>query len=240
MVKTIDIEYIDSPFKLTKPIDKVYVIDNFLPSSLHLWVDDWISTNPIWGKTNRVNSKDPTGLPCHELWGASFFEGTDSNNNPKVCSDILYQHCYMPKWLNRKIQTDFGFMWERFQYMGTNSQTAYQHGTCHSDCEPEDNWGLSFLYFTNKWWNPTWGGDLNFYDELKYGETGVSEWAEKHRIGSVEFKPNRLIMFDGRIPHGANAPEPKAKWADRKSIVLRGDEIRLADSEEYFNANDRI
>ena len=42
-----------------------------------------------------------------------------------------------------------------------------------------------------------------------------------------KFKPNRLLMFDGRIPHGADAPSPKARYIDRKSVVLRGDEIRL-------------
>ena len=64
---------------------------------------------------------------------------------------------------------------------------------------------------------------------------------KNHQIGEVEFKPNRLLMFDGRIPHGADAPSPKARYIDRKSIVLRGDEIRLIkDTSEWFHANDRI
>ena len=34
-------------------------------------------------------------------------------------------------------------------------------------------------------------------------------------------------MFDGRIPHGADAPNERARYADRRSIVLRGDEVEL-------------
>ena len=47
-------------------------------------------------------------------------------------------------------------------------------------------------------------------------------------------------MFDGRIPHGADAPNSKARYMDRRSIVLRGDEVQLVDEEEMFSANDRF
>ena len=47
-------------------------------------------------------------------------------------------------------------------------------------------------------------------------------------------------MFDGRIPHGADAPNPSAKYIDRRSIVLRGDEIKLIEQREKYNATDRI
>ena len=47
-------------------------------------------------------------------------------------------------------------------------------------------------------------------------------------------------MFDGRIPHGADAPTSRARYADRCSIVLRGDEIELIEKEELYNANDRF
>ena len=125
--------------------------------------------------------------------------------------------------------------------MGLNSQTQGLQGTTHADCSPEDEWNLSFLYYTNKFWNKEWGGSLRFYDEMQQGIDGRDEHIKNHQIGEVEFKPNRLLMFDGRIPHGADAPSPKARYIDRKSIVLRGDEIRLIkDTSEWFHANDRI
>lgn len=120
--------------------------------------------------------------------------------------------------------------------MGTNSQTHGQHGTTHCDCDEQDEWNLSFLYYYNKFWNPAWGGDLRFYDKGVYqaGLDGREEHIEKHSIGSIEFKPNRLLMFDGRIPHGAEAPHESARYIDRKSIVIRGDEIVLKDERDKY------
>lgn len=125
--------------------------------------------------------------------------------------------------------------------MGTNSQTQGLEGTTHADCKKEDEWNLSFLYYYNSYWNSEWGGDLRFYDDVpQQGRMGREEHIKNHQIGSVEFVPNRLVMFDGRIPHGADAPNSKARYMDRRSIVLRGDEVQLVDEEEMFNANDRF
>ena len=221
--------------------NKVYVIDNYLETSTHRWIHRKTSEGPRWAKQNQVNAQHPTGLPHHQLWGASFFK-TDDYGNPEIEpgeTDVTVEHA---RWLNRKICTDFGFKWKRFQYMGTNSQTHGQHGTTHCDCDEQDEWNLSFLYYYNKFWNPAWGGDLRFYDKGVYqaGLDGRDEHIEKHSIGSIEFKPNRLLMFDGRIPHGADAPTERARYADRCSIVLRGDEIELVNKEEFYNANDRF
>ena len=41
-------------------------------------------------------------------------------------------------------------------------------------------------------------------------------------------------MFDGRIEHGAESPSKEARYIDRKSIVLRGDEIRLLDEKQRY------
>ena len=85
--------------------------------------------------------------------------------------------------------------------MGANSQTHGQNGTCHSDCASWDEWNISFLYYTNQFWNPNWGGKLRFYNNhVEAG--GILEYMDEYEIGSVDFKPNRLLMFDGRIQHG--------------------------------------
>jgi hypothetical protein len=47
-------------------------------------------------------------------------------------------------------------------------------------------------------------------------------------------------MFDGRIPHGADAPEPSSRYMDRRSLVIRGDEVRLEEEGENYHANDRL
>jgi len=239
----LEIVKIDKPFAIKDmPMgNKIYVIDDYLETSTHHWMNNSVTRGPRWCKSNQVNAQHPTGLPHHSLWGASFFK-TDSNGAPMMEKGENDWTTEAARWFNRKICTDFLFKWKRFQYMGTNSQTHGQHGTTHSDCAEEDDWNLSFLYYYNTFWNPAWGGDLRFYDPDVYqaGLDGRDEHIEKHSIGSVEFKPNRLLMFDGRIPHGADAPTSRARYADRCSIVLRGDEIELIEKEELYNANDRF
>ena len=231
-----DIVYLDEPFKVTElPLTKVYVIDNYLCTELHHHIDKILTNSSIWSKTNQVSSRNPTGLPHHSFWGASFLR-----EGERLEQGQDKYHSYIPLWFNRRIQTDFQFKWIRFQYMGLNSQTQGLHGTTHSDCADHDEWNLSFLYYYNRFWNKEWGGNLRFYDEPQFGLQGRDEHIKNHQIGEVEFKPNRLLMFDGRIPHGADAPTPKAKYVDRRSIVLRGDEVQLIDSEEMFSANDRV
>jgi len=222
-----EIEKVDSPFHIQElPLTKVYVIDNYLETNVWHHLDDAITSASMWSKTNQVNSRSPTGLPHHSFWGASWFR-SDENGNRKNDYDVHKPTMRLADSLDRKIQNDFGFVWKRFQYMGTNSQTYGQHGTTHADCDEKDDWNLSFLYYYNRYWNPNWGGKLRFYDSPQQGLDGRDEHIKNHQIGEVDFVPNRLLMFDGRIPHGADAPNERARYQDRRSIVLRGDEVEL-------------
>lgn len=236
MYDDIKVVHIDEPFKIKDlPLKDVYVLDNYLATELHHHFDDYIVSNNLWSKTNQVSSGSPTGLPHHSFWGATYYR-----ENMKLEKGMDKLHTVFPYYLNRRLQTEFGFKWERFQYMGLNSQTQGLQGTTHADCQDEDEWNLSFLYYTNKFWNKEWGGTLRLYNEMQQGLDGREEHINNHQIAEVEFKPNRLIIFDGRIPHGADAPSPSARYIDRRSLVLRGDEVRLVEEEEFFHANDRI
>tara|TARA_Y100000766_G_scaffold62036_1_gene51290 strand:+ start:577 stop:1314 length:738 start_codon:yes stop_codon:yes gene_type:complete len=237
----IEVVHLDKPFKIKDmPLgNKVYVIDDYLETSIHFWLENMIKTANMWSKSNKVRGESKTGLPHHELWGAAYYVGQRKDGS-LVRGDCTGLQVIPGKYLNRRICTDFGFKWKRFQYMGMNSQTYGQHGTTHSDCDDDNDWNLSFLYYYNTFWNPAWGGDLRLYNSFQWGIEGREEHVRDNQIGSVEFVPNRLLIFDGRIPHGADAPTERARYADRCSIVLRGDEIELVDSEELFNANDRL
>jgi len=238
------VEKVDSPFHIQSlPLDKVYIIDNYLETSIWHWINQRFTSSNIWSKTNQVGSESPTGLPHHSFWGASFFKADRDNKDfgfHNVEGDIDKKDSYPAHYLNRRICTDFGFKWKRFQYMGLNSQTMGCHGTTHADCDTNDSWNLSFLYYYNTYWNPEWGGTLRLYDEPQQGLEGRNEHIKNHQIAEVEFVPNRLVMFDGRIPHGADAPNETARYMDRRSIVLRGDEVEIGVSEEFYNANDRL
>ena len=83
-----------------------------------------------WQKTNEVKGGDGSwntprgGLPNHQLWGFSFIVGHDQRDGHYNGADGYPNH--MARWLNRKLQTDFGFTWTKFQYAGANSQTHGQ------------------------------------------------------------------------------------------------------------------
>ena len=224
----------DKPFKLTKenyPLgDTFHVIDNYLSEELHHHWDKTLVRSNLWSKTNQVSSDSKTGLPHHSFWGGTFFR--DNLEDQEWCqgNQINRSDTYFARYFNTRVENDFGFRWVIFDYMGLNSQTQGLDGTCHNDCAPDCDWNLSFLYYLNTFWNPNWGGDLRVYNENVY--SGVREDMDKYEIGRIEFKPNRLILFDGRIPHGAEAPKPSARYVDRRSCVLRGSEIRLIPKEE--------
>jgi hypothetical protein len=218
-----EVKYIDKSFDInTLPLTSIYVLDNWLSEELHYYFDNFITTSSFWSKTNQVNSDSRTGLPHHSFWGASFFRENFILENDMDVKDTLFV-----KYLIRRLEMEFSFKWTRFQYAGLNSQTVGLQGTTHSDCQDNDSWNLSFLYYPNRYWSKKWGGTLRFYDEMQQGLDGRDEHINNHQIAEVEFVPNRLVMFDGRIPHGADAPDPSARYIDRRSLVIRGDEVRL-------------
>ena len=114
MNQDLEIIYLDRPFRLVDfPIkNKIYVIDNYLETSLHYWINNKCTNSAIWSKTNSVRGDSRTGLPHHSFWGASFFQGSDAKRD----GDCVTELQAIPfRWLNRRICTDFRFKWKRFQ-----------------------------------------------------------------------------------------------------------------------------
>jgi hypothetical protein len=240
--------HIDKPFKIQDlPLQDIYVLDDWLSVDLfHHYANVHLRTYSEWSKTNEVQSGSATGFPHHSFWGATYFRGAfeedgslgKGNLVPERGSDPL--NAMFARYIDSRLRTEFGFKWEKFQYMGLNSQTQGLDGTTHSDCAQDEDWNISFLYYCSPVWYPSWGGDLRIYDTMQFGLDGRADHVKNHQVASVEYKPNRLLMFDGRIPHGADAPTTKARYMDRRSIVLRGDEVSLTHEGEEYHANDRI
>jgi len=246
----LEIIHIDRPFSFHEcfPLgNKVFILDNYLSRNIHQWLDNTWVNETWWAKTNKVrrNGLDDEGKNVqsyHEFWGASILrhqEGCDPKratyDDESGRSDALSS--FGTLWLDRKLRTDFSFEWMRFQYAGLNSQTAGLDGTCHYDTDDGNEWNCSFLWYPNLYWFDYWGGDLNLYSKVKKGATQHDEELKKYRVGSIKFKPNRLIIFDGRIPHQACSPNTNSGYSDRRSIVIRGDEIRTLDKQERYYAN---
>ena len=73
----------------------------------------------------------------------------------------------------------------RYERIYANGQTAGQCGTSHVD-----DGDLTFLYYPSPRWELSWQGHLIF--------------AGEERI--IEYKPNRAVLFDAKLPHYADAP----------------------------------
>ena len=67
------------------------------------------------------------------------------------------------------------------------------------------NAGLSLLYYLNKNWNRDWGGETIFANDS--GECEIA----------VEYKPNRVVIFDSSIEH---KPSPISMSADEFRFIF--------------------
>jgi len=67
-----------------------------------------------------------------------------------------------------------------------------------SDYKPVDENGLSMLYYGNLEWLSSYGGETLFANDL----------GEYERV--VEYKPNRVVVFDSSIPHKVSPITAKA------------------------------
>lgn len=71
-----------------------------------------------------------------------------------------------------------------------NGHTYGSDGTVHTDTTLPQTY--TCVYYPHQAWNPDWGGETMFFMRDK-----------SDVLGCVYPKPNRMVMFDGRIPHVA-------------------------------------
>jgi len=71
-----------------------------------------------------------------------------------------------------------------------NGHTYGCDGAGHTDAKEPHNY--TSVYYPHKFWRPDWAGETVFFNPDK---TDI--------IGCVYPKPNRMVVFDGRIPHVA-------------------------------------
>jgi SM-20-related protein len=71
-----------------------------------------------------------------------------------------------------------------------NGSTYGSDGTLHRDTKLENTY--TTVYYPHDSWDPDWGGETVFFNQ-----------ARDDIIASVYPRPNRLVIFDGRIPNVA-------------------------------------
>ena len=194
LMQPIDIQFLQRPKPIPSlPFKQFWVIDNYLPVSIHHTWEDWRWRNTNWGRQNRVIRNNKIR---HCYWGESIYMNIAErswNYNKNSASDhdekrnlhssrwknqakwkknvvalstgVGYRHSIID-WFIHKLRQDFHFDWEKFQYCGFNGQTKGQDGTVHEDTGLSESClnNLSFLYYDQKRWEDDWGGDLIFYN----------------------------------------------------------------------------
>jgi len=71
-----------------------------------------------------------------------------------------------------------------------NGHTYGSDGTLHTDTGLANTY--TTVYYPHEEWEPNWGGETVFFDR-----------ARSDILASVFPRPNRAVIFDGRIPHVA-------------------------------------
>lgn len=65
----------------------------------------------------------------------------------------------------------------------------------HYHIDSSDDLDKTMLYYCNSHWEENWEGETHFGDNQA-----------KEIVASVSFKPNRLVLFNGSIPHKSSQP----------------------------------
>lgn len=100
--------------------------------------------------------------------------------------DDLEDHNYFSDILFKKIQIKLGIK-ANIKRCYANGQTSLQSGSPHMD-----DGDLTVLLFTEPW-KFYWGGNLVFLDNNEV-------------FKAITYKQNRVVVFDPKIPHYAEAP----------------------------------
>ncbi len=185
-------------------IDRAFVFDDVLPDTQRLLLERWALQTPHWMLTN--SAYDEQGQAQHRIWGASYIQVWQRegwSGLPPVLSSTVNN-------LFRK----FGITFTAPRYIGLNGQSRGQEASIHVDCDRDAPDQLSLLVYIGE----DTDGDLLLYDK-----------DDRQRIlHRIAFRPNRVVAFDGSIPHQARAPSDDRF---RMSLVIRGTyECRRSDS----------
>jgi len=111
----------------------------------------------------------------------------------------------------------------------------------------EDEDSVTILWVANPEWYPSWGGEIIFYPEDPGGITGdhqqfnAPNWTQRpgqlpatrgFKIGwqdegkMVTFRPNRLVVYDGRTLHSILPTRHRYNSAPNQRIVFRARKIK--------------
>jgi hypothetical protein len=176
-------------------VDRVLVFDGLLSPTQLVLLCRWALTTPHWMLTN--SAYDEAGQAQHRIWGASYIQPWKQQGwpgLPPVLFSTIACACQ---------QLDVHFT--EPGYIGLNGQSRGQQASVHVDCARDAADQLSMLIYIGE----DTDGDLVLYDKN----------SRTREVQRVQYRPNRIVVFDGSIPHQALAP---CDDRFRMSIIVRG------------------
>ena len=180
---------------LSSMVDRVFVYDDFFSSTQLLMVEQWALTTPHWMLTNSVY--DTLGNARHRIWGASYIDAWRRKGWPGL-PPVLFSTL-------ATVFQELGIVLTEPAYIGLNGQSRSQDASIHVDCPRNAKDQISILVYIGE----DTDGDLLLYDK----DDG------QRMTDRVAFRPNRVVVMDGSIPHQARAPSDDRF---RMSIIVRG------------------
>lgn len=179
----------------SRVLDRVFVFDDFFPTTQLVQLEKWALQTPHWMLNNSAH--DEHGHAQHRIWGASYIQALQRKGWSGLPPVLLAAVARVFQKLGVKIPKP--------EYIGLNGQSRGQNGSAHTDCVRDAADQLSILIYVGE----DTDGDLLLYSKDDPGQL-------TERIG---FRPNRVVAFDGSIPHAALAPSDD-KF--RMSVIVRG------------------
>lgn len=108
--------------------------------------------------------------------------------------DLLHIEFFKPKQIQEIIKENQYRLHRAYVNLST-AQDIY-----HYHVDSTDDLDKTMLYYCNTYWEENWEGETHFGDDNA-----------KEILASVSFKPNRLVLFNGSIPHKSSQPSFFAK-----------------------------
>jgi hypothetical protein len=176
-------------------VDRVLVFNDVFSTTQLLLLERWALESPHWMLNN--SAFDEHGDMQHRIWGASYIrawkEGGWPALPPTFFSTVATLFCKL------------GVVITDVQYIGLNGQLRGQDASTHTDCALDASNLLSILIYIGE----DTDGDLHLFDKDD----------RQTLLDRVPFRPNRIIAFDGSIPHRALPP---TNDSFRMSAIVRG------------------
>tara|TARA_B100000131_G_scaffold318589_1_gene362769 strand:+ start:817 stop:1392 length:576 start_codon:yes stop_codon:yes gene_type:complete len=188
-----------------------HIVDDLFDMQFLSEVEEVVLDIPVY-TTNTANPQSfPMGLiGSHRLFGTDIFVREHGNRVSHLHKDA---EKFFDAWdIIRSQLFDVPVYLRRIDL---NLQYYGQNGTSHMDGE-----GLTVMMFNNTQWKPEWGGQFQLMDSMEKDAKVVEE---------IEYKPGRIVIFEGDHPHRGLAP--KDPYVYRYSTVFR---VILEDLDRFF------